>query len=212
MGPTDILGYVAGALVLATFTMRTIIPLRMLGIASNIAFMAYGLASHATPIFILHAILLPLNLYRLYEMRRLVVGVRGAAGGRKDLDWLVPFMERMPYRAGAVLFRKGDPADALFYLAVGTLRVVEIDVSLESGSVVGEIGLFAPGALRTATVECATDCEVLRIMGAKVRELFLQNPEFGFYLVGVVTERLVHNQQRLEQELATSVAERSLPQ
>ena len=50
MGPTDILGYVAGALVLATFTMRTIIPLRMLGIASNIAFMAYGLASHATPI------------------------------------------------------------------------------------------------------------------------------------------------------------------
>ena len=61
----DALGYVASALVLLTFSMKTMRYLRLTAIGSNIAFIAYGLHSHLPPILVLHMILLPLNLVRL---------------------------------------------------------------------------------------------------------------------------------------------------
>jgi CRP/FNR family transcriptional regulator, cyclic AMP receptor protein len=52
--------------------MKTMLPLRGLAIASNIAFMAYGLAGDIYPVFLLHVVLLPLNCLRLLQMRRLM--------------------------------------------------------------------------------------------------------------------------------------------
>src|SRR5689334_15844279 len=40
----DATGYAASALVFLTFYMQTMIPLRIIGILSNVAFMAYGFA------------------------------------------------------------------------------------------------------------------------------------------------------------------------
>lgn len=60
----EIFGYIASGLVLATFSMRTMIPLRLLGIASNVAFILYGFLAGLPPVLILHLILLPLNIYR----------------------------------------------------------------------------------------------------------------------------------------------------
>ena len=36
------IGYIAAALVFATFSMKTMVPLRLVGIASNLFFIAYG--------------------------------------------------------------------------------------------------------------------------------------------------------------------------
>ena len=80
---SETLGYLASGLVLATFTMRTMIPLRFLGIASNVAFIAYGYAAGILPVLILHAILLPLNIYRLVEMFRLIREVENAGRRRR---------------------------------------------------------------------------------------------------------------------------------
>jgi CRP/FNR family cyclic AMP-dependent transcriptional regulator len=66
----DICGYVASGLVLAAFYMRDMIPLRLAALASNVAFIAYGLALGLTPIWLLHALLVPLNGYRLVEAAR----------------------------------------------------------------------------------------------------------------------------------------------
>ena len=63
----DSIGYVAASLVLATFCARTMVLLRALAIASNLAFIAYGLLAHLWPILLLHAVMLPLNVYRLLE-------------------------------------------------------------------------------------------------------------------------------------------------
>jgi hypothetical protein len=62
----DALGYLAALLVLATFSMKTMLPLRMKGIASNCVFIAYGYFTSALPVVVLHLILLPLNSLRLY--------------------------------------------------------------------------------------------------------------------------------------------------
>src|SRR5918996_1678748 len=82
-----IAAWVASLLVFSTFFMQTMIPLRVVGIASNVAFMsyallglAYGVFGRVYPILVLHACLLPLNVIRLRQLRRLVQAVHSASG------------------------------------------------------------------------------------------------------------------------------------
>jgi hypothetical protein len=71
MCPVDLIGYLACALVFATFYMTAMLPLRLTAIASNVAFIAYGYLGGMTPILLLHMSLLPLNVWRLCETMRL---------------------------------------------------------------------------------------------------------------------------------------------
>ncbi len=66
----DLLDYLASALVLATFGMRDMRALRLTAIASNLAFIGYGVAAGIEPVLMLHVLLLPLNLRRLREIAR----------------------------------------------------------------------------------------------------------------------------------------------
>ena len=50
---------------LATFYLKSMIPLRTVAIFSNLGFARYGFLSGAIPIAVLHCLLLPLNLLRL---------------------------------------------------------------------------------------------------------------------------------------------------
>ena len=67
MTTVDALGYVASSLALATFTAKSMVPLRALAIGSNLAFMAYSFSAALWPILLLHSIMLPLNVMRLRE-------------------------------------------------------------------------------------------------------------------------------------------------
>ena len=64
---SDLLGYAAAGLVLVTFSVRSITALRSMAIASNLMFIAYAAATHLMPVLILHALLLPLNAWRLRQ-------------------------------------------------------------------------------------------------------------------------------------------------
>ncbi len=66
--PSEVYGYIASALVLATFSMTSIRRLRYVAIASNLAFIYYAVVANLHPVLILHSILLPLNLYRLMQI------------------------------------------------------------------------------------------------------------------------------------------------
>jgi hypothetical protein len=52
----ELAGYIASALAFLTFYMQTMIPLRVIAIASNVAFIVYGLGGRLYPILILHAL------------------------------------------------------------------------------------------------------------------------------------------------------------
>jgi CRP/FNR family transcriptional regulator, cyclic AMP receptor protein len=93
--------------------------------------------------------------------------------------------------AGAVLFRRGDAADRLFLLADGRLELQEIGQEIPPGRVFGEIALFSPSKRRTHTARCLTACTVLRIHEDTVRQLYYQNPAFGFHLISLVASRLL---------------------
>jgi hypothetical protein len=63
----DVVGFLASGLVVAAFCMKDIIPLRLMALASNVAFLVYGIGLGLAPIWLLHAILLPVNCWRLWQ-------------------------------------------------------------------------------------------------------------------------------------------------
>ena len=68
--PSEISGYVASALVLLTFIAKDMRQLRTAAIFSNLAFITYGTLEWLPPVFLLHLVLLPLNIVRLNEIVR----------------------------------------------------------------------------------------------------------------------------------------------
>jgi CRP/FNR family transcriptional regulator, cyclic AMP receptor protein len=69
----NLLGYAASCAVLATFLMRTMVPLRLIAILSNILFLLFGYMEHIYPVFFLHMVLLPINTWRLVFAEKVVL-------------------------------------------------------------------------------------------------------------------------------------------
>jgi Cyclic nucleotide-binding domain len=192
------LGFIAAILYIAGHYMKTMVPLRLCEIASNALFVVYGAFYPSWPTLALYGILVPLNSLRLYEMLQLIKKVRTASQGDLSMDWLKPFMHKHSYKQGAMLFRKGDHAEEMFYIVSGRCRISELGLELSAGQMVGELGFLTPEHQRTQTVECIDDVEMLAISYDKVRELYFQNPSFGFYLLRLASERLLQNVDRME--------------
>ena len=64
MTALDGLGFLAAGLVLATFCMKRLVPLRVTAIGSNLAFILYAQVAGIEPGLVLHLILLPVNSVR----------------------------------------------------------------------------------------------------------------------------------------------------
>jgi CRP/FNR family transcriptional regulator, cyclic AMP receptor protein len=191
-------GYLATVLAVAASCMRTMAPLRILSIASNLTFLAYGVAAGLLPILAVHSILLSMNSIRLFQLQRLVRSVKEAARGDLALDSLLPFMTTRRFAQGEILFRKNDPAHEMFYVLSGEIHLRELDRTIGAGSVLGEISMFSPDRARTATAVCASDGELLAMSEDQVKHLYFQNPRFGFHLVHLITARLIENCASLE--------------
>jgi hypothetical protein len=168
--------------------MKTMLPLRLVAIASNVAFMTYGLLGLAYgdfgrlyPIFVLHACLLPLNVVRLLELRRVLAAARDA-GGEQMVRALAPYLSLEAHQADETLFKRGEAADRLYLVQQGTVAIPESEVVLSSGDVFGEVGLFAPQGRRTASAVCATDCRLLKLDGPKLVELCYQDAKLAVFL------------------------------
>ncbi len=198
----NFLGLIGGLCYVASLYLKTMVPLRIVAIVSNCFFMAYGVLAKQLPTIVLYAVLLPINFVRLIQMQNLIKRARAASQGDLSMEWLKPFMRKSNYKKGTVLFRKGDVAHEMFYIISGRYLVTELGVELPPGQLMGELGFLAPDNKRTGTVECLEDGEVLRLDYDTLRELYFQNPEFGFYFLRLTSERMMQNIARLEHELA----------
>jgi CRP/FNR family transcriptional regulator, cyclic AMP receptor protein len=197
----EIPGYLGALLIVASFLVRTMIPLRALSAGSNLCIIAYAYLDGQYPTLALNAVLLPLNILRMVQMMRLVRRVRSASYGSKAMEWLKPYMTRRHCSSGKLLFRKGDAADTLFYIVSGSFRIPELRKYIKPGEFVGELGLLAPDGLRTQSLECVVKGDLLAIRYDQVYELFFQNPDFGFYFMQLASARLFNTLQGLEHEL-----------
>ncbi|MCB1139581.1 MAG: cyclic nucleotide-binding domain-containing protein [Leptospiraceae bacterium] len=196
----QMVAWTASFFVFLSFFMKTMIPLRVMAIVSNLTFISYallgiqeGVFDKVAAIFVLHCLLLPLNIVRLYQMKSLIREVKHAADSDDGVKFLIPHMSRREYPAEHVLFRQGDAADGIFFIQSGSVRLPEFGKTMGEGAVFGEVGIFSPDNVRAGTVVCAEDCIVYQISRDKVMQLYYQNPEFAFYMMRSVARIVQDN-------------------
>jgi hypothetical protein len=179
-----------GLVVLGAFA-RTMMPLRWLAVGSNVGLVIFGALHPSTITLLTAAALLPINTWRAVEITRLTRRVQRAKVAAEMAGlWLKPYMKARKLKPGQTLFRKDDRADRLYMLAEGEMVLAEINQPLEAGRIFGEIALFSPHRIRTQTVRAVTACTVLEIDEGTVRQLYYQNPSFGFHLIELLASRL----------------------
>jgi len=129
--PVEWVGWAAAGLTLATFICRDMRRLRLLALAANAAFIAYGAVAQLLPVLMLHLALVPVNLWRLNEAFRgkpqppaspgqgaFALGVPGTAVRRRR-----PRSWRASFRATQAIENDAQPApDAVSPLAARAAR------------------------------------------------------------------------------------------
>jgi hypothetical protein len=195
-----VLGLLGVVFSLASFLAKRMMALRILAMVANVFFIGYGWAIDALPGLVLNCVLLPVNARRVWEIRKLSKEIARAGQESPVSQWLLPHMRLVKFKAGEILFRKGDAANTIIYVAHGTLRLAEIGATISPGELVGEIGLFSPDKKRTQTLVCETDGELYEMTDEMLFELYYQNPKLGFYVIRRVAERLIMDVRRQEQK------------
>jgi hypothetical protein len=186
----EVIGVAAAAASLYAAYSRTIISLRVAAIVANALAMMYSYSHGTYPTFALNAILLPLNSWRLHLMVKLVRDIETATESDMNVDWLLPYTRPMHFRAGDIIMERGAYATEAFYIVSGEVELVELGETFGKGTLLGEIGLFAPDGKRTMTVRCKTDVHAAIIDYDRFKELYFQNPQFGFRLLHLIVARL----------------------
>jgi hypothetical protein len=188
----DIVGWLAACFTLAAYSMRTMVPLRIAAIGANLSFITFGALDATLPILALHAVLLPFNIYRLWELLRGIRAARAARRKEPDFTWLRDVASPGLYRDGAHVFRKGDRPDKLYYIDAGQVLLEEIGVTLSPQEIFGEIAFFTDAQQRTVSARCIGSCRIFAIDEARFVTLYHQNPTFGFAIVQLIAKRLMH--------------------
>jgi hypothetical protein len=196
----------ASVFVVATTTMRTMIPLRIFGILTNLVLIATAIPTRNYLVILVQSVVLVLNSYRLHQMLQLVRDVKKSVNSDLSMEWLKPFMTERNCAAGEMLFYKDEKAEEMLYIVSGKFRLVESGIVLPVGAIVGEFGMLSPSNLRTQSLECVEAGLILSVSYSKVEELYVQNPAFGFYFLRLVSARLFQNIDTLEQRLAAASA------
>jgi len=185
------------AAVFSTFS-KTMIRLRTASVLANVFGLALAIVTLNPATLLRHVVILPIDLMRLQQMRKLVARVKSASKSDLNVDWLKPFMRSRRFDKGAVIFRKCDVADEAYILVEGEIEVPEFGLVLSPGALFGELPLFMPERTRTATAACRTDIRLLSITYDQFEQLYFQNPEFGLYLLRLTVSRLRADVARLE--------------
>ncbi|MEL7258685.1 MAG: cyclic nucleotide-binding domain-containing protein [Pseudomonadota bacterium] len=190
----EAIGWLAVAFKLATFSMNSMIWLRVMVILSSACFIIYSALFQIWPLLAIEVILLAINAYRLYELvalRRLVTHMTDDS--EADFSAAMAYGKRRDIPAGDVLFEKGDPVDSLYYLAEGLVEIEGQNVTVPAGNIFGEMAFFNSSAERMATVRCVEDTVVYELNEKRFTRLQYEDPKFAMAVMRLVTKRLVAN-------------------
>lgn len=89
-------------------------------------------------------------------------------------------------------------------LSLAASFLPESGIELNPGAIVGELGLLAPGGLRTQSLVCESNGTVLQLGYEQFKQLYFQNPKFSYYFLQLTTGRLFENLATLEKALAVN--------
>jgi CRP/FNR family cyclic AMP-dependent transcriptional regulator len=119
------------------------------------------------------------------------------------------------YRKDQIIFSQGDPADAVFYIQSGKLKVSVVSeqgkeavvAMLGTNDFFGE-GCLAGQALRMATVAAMMDSVIVRLEKAVIVSLIRQEPAFSEMFIAHLLSRAVRIEADLVDQLFNSSEKR----
>jgi len=95
---------------------------------------------------------------------------------------------------GEILFKEGDPADCMYIVRSGTLRIRSGSIVYEdaiAGGIVGEMAIVEDsGVPRSAMVYALTVCELVKIDDPRFFSLIAETPSFARTVMRVLSRRL----------------------
>ena len=124
--------------------------------------------------------------------------------------------EQQPLPKGALIFQESDAGDALYLVVSGQVEIVKRDKGgierqlavLEAGAVVGEMTLVSEETRRSATARALTPLTLVKIPGARFRELVAKDNVAALKLVRnfaqVMSKRLLAMDEKVVEALSAA--------
>jgi serine phosphatase RsbU (regulator of sigma subunit) len=107
--------------------------------------------------------------------------------------WPLEYMKKETFKRGASLFKAGDPAEKMFYIHKGALRLVELNKIVGAGQFIGEMGIFSPLKTRTASAVCEEDLETYTMGRDEIINFFSRDPNLAITLIQISIKRFIEN-------------------
>ena len=126
-------------------------------------------------------------------VRRLRAVPLFASVSEAALQRVVALATEIDVPRGMLLIERAQPASGVFVILDGTVTVELHDGAVELGpsEVVGELGVLAEGATRSARVRAATPVRCLALSRPDFTRLLETEPSFGAAVASVLARRLL---------------------
>jgi CRP-like cAMP-binding protein len=119
------------------------------------------------------------------------------------------------YSKGQMVFSQGDPANAVFYVQKGKIKVTVVSNNgkeaviaiLDSGDFLGE-GCLTTQPLRMATATAISDCSLVRLEKAAMIRVLHEEPAFSEMFLAYVLSRNMRIEEDLVDQLFNSSEKR----
>ena len=119
------------------------------------------------------------------------------------------------FNQGQVVFAQGDPANAIFYIQTGKIKLTVVSergkeaviAVLGAGEFFGE-GCLAAQQLRMATAVAMSDCSIMRLDKATAIEILHEEPAFSELLLSYMLTRTIRIEEDFVDQLFNSSEKR----
>lgn len=149
------------------------------------------------------------QLMQAYVRRAVLVLLRRIPmlrfNSNEEINKLIPQVELNTFEPGAIIFEEGDPADSLYVIHQGFVKIAKRDGHkqkilsyLAEGDCFGEVGVMTK-APRSATATAMSKTELLAVPGEVFQALINTNP------LALEEVRAVTNLRRLDADMAQNV-------
>jgi len=115
------------------------------------------------------------------------------------------------YPAGALLFKMGDRANAMYVVRSGKIEIYDGVITYEvvgAGGILGEMAMV-DGGPRSASARAVIACEVIPIDDQRFRLLVEKSPMFAVRVMRVMGKRLRSMNERLQAAIDSLQAKRT---
>ena len=181
-----------GLATLTTAGYGDVVPVTAMGKIIGGTMMIFGLGMFAIPIGIIAS-----AFSRDIHQRDFVVSFGMVSNvpafshlGPVEIEKIIRMLQSRRLQAGSAVFAKNDPADAMYFILSGTVRVhlPGQPIELKEGEFFGEMAIYRD-APRMARVSCVTDCRLLRLSRQDFTNLAEDDPDFRTKIEAAVAER-----------------------